>query len=156
VAEPPTPPSPADTLTPENEPTEEIEEPQQFAAEANEPTAEVLVAQAVSPVETPTAASIDAPAAPPTLTPTPVQSPTPTATRRPRATLALVSQQRFQVAGESSPTELPVMMGAVGASICIGGAALLMVGVIMGGLVWLYRLGWGQKDKKDFTDDAGF
>jgi hypothetical protein len=156
VAEPPTPPSPADTLTPENEPTEEIEEPQQFAAEANEPTAEVLVAQAVSPVETPTAASIDAPAAPPTLTPTPVQSPTPTATRRPRATLALVSQQRFQVAGESSPTELPVMMGAVGASICMGGAAMLMVGLIMGGLVWIYRVGCGKKYKKVFTFDAVF
>jgi len=172
----PEPIAPAGTPTPENEPAEEreqlvaeaderAEEGEQLAAEADEPAeeeeaAEQLVAQAVSPVETPAAAQIDTPAPPPTLTPTPVQSPTPTATRRPRAapTLALASsQQRFQVAGESSSSELPVMIGAVGASICMGGTALLMVGVMMGGLVWLYRLGWGQKGKEenDVTDDAG-
>jgi hypothetical protein len=50
-------------------------------------------------------------------------------------------------------------MGAVGFSICIGGTALVMVGVVMGGLVWLYRLGWGQKaevtDEDDLDDDEG-
>jgi hypothetical protein len=173
----PEPTAPADTPTPENEPTEEVErfvaeanelagEGEQLAAAANEPAdeaevAEQLVAEAVSPVETPASAvEIDAPAPPPTLTPTPVQSPTPTATRRPRAapTLALASQQRFQVAGDSSSTGLPMMLGAVGASVCLGGTALLMVGVMMGGLVWLYRIGWGQKGKEenDIIDDAGF
>jgi hypothetical protein len=145
-----TPPPVEDTPTPEAEPTDETEQAEQ-------------VAEVAAPAETPTVAntSTSTPAPPPTLTPTPVKSPTPTETRRPRSapTLTLASQQRFTVAAESNSSELPVMMGAVGFSICIGGTALVMVGVFMGGLVWLYRLGWGQKaevtDEDDLDDDEG-
>jgi hypothetical protein len=45
------------------------------------------------------------------------------------------------------------MMGAVGATACIGGLALFIVGGVMAGLVWLYRLGWGQLDDEDIDED---
>jgi hypothetical protein len=36
------------------------------------------------------------------------------------------------------------MLGAVGTTACLGGLALVVAALILAGLVWLYRLGWGN------------
>ena len=36
---------------------------------------------------------------------------------------------------------------------CIGGLILLFLGGVMAGLVWLYRLGWGNSGDEDEVDE---
>jgi hypothetical protein len=159
---PPPPPPPTNTPepqpspdTPTSLPASDTPAPQPESTEEIEPAG--LVAEAVSPVETPAAlVSISTPASPPTLTPTTVPSPTPTFTRRPPRTPqpALAAPQRLRAtSAEPASFRLPLMMGAVGATACIGGLALFIVGGVMAGLVWLYRLGWGQLDDEDIDED---
>jgi hypothetical protein len=44
------------------------------------------------------------------------------------------------------------MVGLTGATACAGGLGLLLLVGVFGGLVWLYRLGWG-KPGEDLDDD---
>jgi hypothetical protein len=44
-------------------------------------------------------------------------------------------------------------LGVVGTSICVGGLVLAMMAAVMAGLIWLYRLGWGQVEDDEFYDD---
>lgn len=41
----------------------------------------------------------------------------------------------------------------VGTTVCVGGLTLMALAAILAGLVWLYRLGWGQIEEDDFSDD---
>jgi hypothetical protein len=43
------------------------------------------------------------------------------------------------------------LLGVAGTTVCIGGVAVLLLGAVLAGLVWLYRLGWGKVD--DEPDD---
>ncbi len=47
------------------------------------------------------------------------------------------------------------MLSSAGTATCMGGLVLLIVSIIMAGLVWLYRLGWGGMDDDDdyYYDD---
>lgn len=154
-------PLPPPTSTPEPElPTHTPSPPTETPTLEAEPTEEVnsadLVAEIVSPLTTPTSANPNVPAIapPPTLTPTTIPSPTPTFTRRPQRTpTPSVQSIRKTSPGAASP-ELPAIMGTVGVTACIGGVVLLVVGAVMAGLVWLYRMGWGDVEQDEV--DAAF
>ncbi len=118
-----TPASPADTATP---------------APTETPTAPP------TPTPSPTldATATNTPPPPPTLTPTRTASPTatlpPRATRTPRPTRATGS-------AASDELDTSFVLGAAGTTICVGGIGLIGLAVVIAGLVWLYRLGWGEK-----------
>lgn len=120
--------SAADTATPKPEPTE-------VPTEEPSPTLEP------PPVVTAT----DTPLPPPTLTPT--RTPSPTATLPPRPTR---TSRPTRLPGEASAASESIdtnfILGAAGTTICVGGIALIGLAVVIAGLVWLYRLGWGGKE----------
>lgn len=140
--ETPIPPPPTDTPAPAP-PTDTPLPP------SDTTTPEVEIAQVDTPPtpepEPPTATptNTDTPLPPPpTLTPSSTPSPTTTPRTRPSATVTRI--RRSTPTPESS--ELPLVLGAVGTTACLGGLALVIVAIIMVGLVWLYRLGWGNKE----------
>ncbi len=140
-----TPLPPTDTPAPEIEPTTEIT-PTQTALAPTEP---------LSPVSTPVeeAATI---APPPTLTPTMTRTPTPTPTPRPVPPATPTRQPTMAPAAASF---MPGgVAGIAGTTICAGGVMVIIMAVAAAGLVWLYRLGWGNAssnaaNKEDFEDD---
>lgn len=152
-----TPPPPTDTPIPEiptDTPPEDTSTSESEAvAEEVELTEEPV--EVASPSATATAAntSTPTPAPPPTLTPTTVPSLTPTFVRRQRSTPAALAPQQVRTAPEATPVELSGMMGAVGATVCLGGGGLLVIASVMGGLVWLYRLGWGERKEEEEEDN---
>jgi hypothetical protein len=109
-----------------------------------------MAAEPVSPVETSTAvAQIIAP--PPTLTPTTPPTPTQTPERRPQSTQV---QQQVRTSPPAEPEVLSAgLLSIAGTTICAGGAVLLILGVLVAGLVWLYRLGWGDVNDDEFADE---
>lgn len=156
----PTPPPPTDTPVPEPPtatPVPATEEPQEeiitSLADASTEIAQAepsLEAEPVSPVATPIPVNIIAP--PPTLTPsaTPPPTATPEERERPRPTPARPRR----------PTPMPEvsllsagMWGIAGTTICFGGGFLVLMGGVLAGLVWLYRLGWGKVDDDDDDSD---
>jgi len=151
-----TPAPPTDTPVanpPTNTPTPEPQrEPATEVAQENTPNSE----EPVSPVATPTATPTGTPLPPPTLTP----SATPSPTHTPRARIS-VTPSRAGNGGTNAQNsaELPVVLGAVGTTICFGGIILLIMSIVMAGLVWLYRLGWSNPDdefdeyEEELTDD---
>lgn len=120
------------------------------AADAPKPTATptataaeiAQVEEPVSPVETPTATNT-LPPPPPTLTPTTAPSPTNTALPRPTRPPAPTRASRSPSTTQSE-SNTPMLLGAVGTTVCLGGVGLLLVAVVIAGLVWLYRLGWSR------------
>ncbi|MBN1221248.1 MAG: hypothetical protein JXM69_20155 [Anaerolineae bacterium] len=103
----------------------------------------------VSPLNTPTAKAV---VAPPTLTPTATSLPPPTLIPRPSP---VSLPNRHPTAAPVASSIIPLeFLGVAGTTICVGGVALLMMAVVVAGLVWLYRLGWGNVDH-DETDDFG-
>lgn len=119
---------------------------------------EIEIAQVDTPTpepEPPTATPTNTdtpPPPPPTLTPSSTPSPTTTPRARPSATVTRI--RRITPTPESS--ELPLVLGAVGTTACLGGLALLIVAIIMVGLVWLYRLGWSsnEDDGLEFDEEG--
>ena len=136
----PIPSPPTDTPVPAIDTPAAVEEAATEISQA-EPTS----VEPASPLATPTATSTPL-AAPPTLTP----SPTPTSTQTPR-TRPTVTPTRFRRGTPTpEPSQLPLVLGAVGTTACLGGGALIIVGVVVGGLVWLYRLNSsGEGDEYD-------
>jgi hypothetical protein len=43
-------------------------------------------------------------------------------------------------------------MGAIGTTACVGSLVLVMAAILLAGLVWLYRLGWGSVENDEFDD----
>jgi len=130
---------PADTATPAPQPATEV-------AQAGTPSAE-----AVSPEETPTVPpTFTSVPAPPTLTPTNTPSPTSTARPRPSPT-STRSRPATPVPVEAN--NLPLLLGAAGTTVCMGGVVLLIAALVLAGLAWLYKLGRGNPDDDDFMDD---
>jgi hypothetical protein len=160
-----TPPPPTDTPVPEpptatlvpateefQEETQPTVEPAQLSdASAKIAQAESPEAEFVSPVATPTVVNAIAP--PPTLTPSATPSPTATFEPRERASPTAIrtgrSTPELAAAGLSSVG----LLGVAGTTVCIGGAALLLMGAVLTGLVWLYRLGWGNNDDDEPPED---
>lgn len=166
--EPPTetPPPPTDTPVPESLPTEapvpepaddtptpepevavqevgvQMEQPQE-AEPTEEPTDEPD-----APSDTPTTAPSTNTPIPPPPTLTPTQTPPATSTpvavsqisAKPRPTLASLRTSTSETANS------PRMLNAIGTMGCIGGLGLSFAGVVVAGLVWLYRLGWGNSE----------
>jgi hypothetical protein len=127
----PTPPPPTQTFTPpaEDTATPVPEDTATPTAEAASPTPEVL------PSATP--------APPPTLTPT--NTPPPTATFAPRPTFTPTRQRdSVPVPADRNSASTTLLLGAAGTTVCIGGITLVGAAIVLFGLVWLYRLGWGQ------------
>ncbi|MBI1876986.1 MAG: hypothetical protein HYR94_01895 [Chloroflexi bacterium] len=159
-------PPPTDTPIPEpptatpapatEEPQEEAPATVELAQLADAPTdlaqAESPEAESVLPSATPARVNVIAP--PPTLTPS--ATPSPTATFEPRehpsptATRTRRSTPELAAAGLSSVG----LLGVAGTTVCIGGAALLLLGAVLSGLVWLYRLGWGKVDDDEPDNDS--
>ncbi len=151
-----TPPPPPPTDTPVPSPptgTPTPEPPTDTPSPATETPAEIAPlesaeSQPVSPGQTPSPASKAA--LPPTLTPTMTPWPTPT-TERPSPT----PTRRYRP--DPSPPEPPVLsaglLGMVGTTMCVGGIVLVMMAALLAGLIWLYRLGWGQVEDDEFDDD---
>ena len=160
-AAPPTEPPPTDTPPP---PTDTpVPAPLVDAPEAEPPTdtptpvevAQVEVEEPDSPLPTPPPANTIAP--PPTLTPSPTHSPTPTPepTEPPPPTPTRRSRAESAPGEEGDPPVLSAgALGAVGTTACVGGLVLLIIGAVIAGLVWLYRLGWGNTADDDYDDDA--
>jgi hypothetical protein len=140
--------SPIATPTPAEVAQAEVDEPDQ--------SQEAEVEQPASPLPTPTPVNTIAP--PPTLTPSPTRSPTPTSppTEPPPPTSTRRSRAESSPA-ETEDEEPPVLsagvLGAVGTTACVGGLVLLLIGAVLAGLVWLFRLGWGGSTEEDFEDD---
>jgi hypothetical protein len=104
--------------------------------------------QSVSPIETPTTAVI----APPTLTPT--YTPLPTNTPSARLTPTRPSQ-RHPTPVPAASSVLPARwLGVAGTTICGGGVIILIMVGVLAGLVWLYRLGWGDVDDDEPDEEA--
>lgn len=102
------------------------------------------------------AAPVNTVAPPPTLTPTPI--PTATSTRI-RPTAVSISEEALSAPAPN--TEAPLLsaglIGLVGTTACLGGLVLFALSLVVGGMVWLYRLGWGSDiytETKDTTDAA--
>ncbi len=155
-------PLPTDTSVPPTDTpvpaTEEIQT-EAPAVLADAPTeeiaqAEVATTEPVSPVATPTPPPTHTIVPPPTLTPS--ATPSPTATFEPRervqATPPGVTRRATPetiAAGLASTS----ILGVAGTTVCIGGAALLLLGAVLAGLVWLYKLGWGKVDDRATGDE---
>jgi hypothetical protein len=148
--EPPTVEAPTDTPetaaeTPAS-PTETTDEIAQLESAEIQPE---------SPLPTPAAISKIAP--PPTLTPSPTRPPTDTpepATATPiRPPVPTIPAS---IRDSGPPVLSAGLLGVVGTTACIGGLGLVLMGAVLAGLVWLYRLGWGQIDDDDFEDDEDF
>jgi hypothetical protein len=151
-----TPPPPADTPTSEIEPATEATDAGDVAVATEVAVASALaqaetpVAEPVSPVATPTPVPTHTlPPPPPTLTPT--ARPSPTDTPRPRPSPTRSRPRR--ATPEAEVSDLPLTLSAAGTTACAGGLILVVVAVVMAGMVWLYRLGWGSADDDEF--DAG-
>lgn len=106
-----------------------------------------LPAQPVSPVQTPTSAGV---APPPTLTPT--NTPSPTATVERPSPVPTRAHLPTPSASSSSTLNLE-WLGLAGTTICAGGIILAIMAVVLVGLVWLYRLGWGTVEDEDEESD---
>lgn len=151
----PVPAPPADTPVPA---TEEIQA-EAPAVLADAPTeeiaqAEVATTEPVSPVATPTPPPANTIAPPPTLTPS--ATPSPTATFEPRERVQATpprSTRRATPETIAAGLASTSMLGVAGTTVCIGGAALLLLGAVLAGLVWLYKLGWGKVDDRATGDD---
>lgn len=168
AAPPPTetPPPPPPTDTPVPEPlidaaaTEEAptntpapaETPAEVA-QLDSPAREVdaPAEQPESPLATPREPAREV-APPPTLTPSATPSPSPTFERR--ATPTATRQASPEIGrAEAQPSILSAgVLGTIGTTACLGGFVLVVLGGVLGGAVWLYRLGWGQTDDDDFDD----
>jgi hypothetical protein len=105
--------------------------------------------QSVSPIETPTTAVI---VPPPTLTPTYTSHPTNTPSVRLSPTPS--PQHRPTPAPAASSVLSVEWLGVAGTTICAGGVIILIMVVVLAGLVWLYRLGWGDVDDDEYDEDA--
>ena len=131
------------------------------AAEA--PTAEAVASAAVEePLAEPTTAPAIIPtiAPPPTLTPTQTPAPTATAVAALRTEPTLPSSVRRDLVSSETSSSAPVvsaeLVGFASTTVCAGGAFLLVVGVILAGVGWLYKLGWGKVDDDEVYDDNDF
>jgi hypothetical protein len=154
-------PSPAtETPEPASETVTSTVELSTPAAEANTPASEVAeVAQlqdaAVAPAANAAPAESDrpTPAPPPTLTPT--TRPSPTATLRPvrRQVAAPALSNESPTTPKAETSGVPLILGAVGTTVCLGGMALLVAAIILAGLVWLYRLGWGDNRRDEAEEE---
>ena len=90
---------------------------------------------------------------PPTLTPTHTPPPTATSPPRPSPTLRPAGSSLALAADAEAASALPLSLNTIGMLGCIGGLGLAFVGAMMAGLVWLYRLGWGQKEVDEFESE---
>ncbi|MCB0207917.1 MAG: hypothetical protein KDJ52_01230 [Anaerolineae bacterium] len=100
---------------------------------------------------------------PPTLTPTNIPPPTATSPPRPSPTLRSPGSSLALAGDAEASSAMPLSLNTVGTLGCIGGLGLAFVGAMMAGLVWLYRLGWGQKEtdaefesENVYNDDVGY
>ncbi len=139
--------SPVETPTPA---------PQNTAASANaaaaQPTA-AKVKNTATPAETPTATSTVPPTVTPTTTSTPLPTLTPTTTPSPTATMPprptrMPTPPHHATSTPPGAANLSVL-GTVGTAVCLGGGGLVVAAVVLLGLVWLYRLGWGKPANDD-------
>lgn len=147
----PPPPPPTDTPLP---PTDTPESEPPTPSPTPLPEDETGPAQANSPVATPAPANTVAPL--PTLTPTQTPTVTPTLERRPTPTPR--PPRRIEPASSGASFFTAGTLGVVGTTACFGGLILLAMAAMITGLVWLYRLGWGnpaenEDDFDDFDDD---
>lgn len=158
---------PTDEPEPSVEPDAEAESESESGSESDEavveePTEEATVEATEEPTGEPTDA-VDPPTAEPTNTPipppptlTPTHTPPPTATRQPRPSPTPRPAGGGLAAAETQTSNLPVMLSTLGTLGCVGGLGLLFLGATMAGLVWLYRLGWGEPatdDDFEYDDD---
>lgn len=131
--------------------------------------AETPPEQVVEPPPTLTPTSIPAVintiAAPPTLTPTLTPAAAaPIAQQTSSDETAILDRQPDAVPGSIAPDSnsdqpslLPStlsveLVGLVGSAVCIGGVFVVIMGIVLAAMTWLYRLGWGNVD--DEEDDV--
>jgi hypothetical protein len=115
-----------------NAPAEAAEEPESPLATPQEPAREI--------------------APPPTLTPSATPSPSPTFERRATPTATRPAPPETARTDSQPPALSAGLLGTIGTTACLGGVVLVVLGGVLGGAVWLYRLGWGQTDDDAFDD----
>lgn len=146
-----TPEPPPATNTPG--PVLEAEIPLLAGETAAEPAAaEVL---AVLPATPAVEAKVIAP--PPTLTPTSTPTSTPTREQPVRIAAVALSENPPPVPAAEPALLSTDRLSLVGTIVCAGGAFLVFLGLVAAGLVWLYRLGWGEitPAESDEEDEPG-
>ncbi len=93
-------------------------------------------------------------APPPTLTPTMTRTATPTRDRQLVAAIApTAAPQPRPVSEPRSAGPATNLWELAGTTVCIGGVFVLMMGVVLAGLTWLYRLGWGNARDEEPGDE---
>ncbi|MDX1522342.1 MAG: hypothetical protein R3264_12000, partial [Anaerolineae bacterium] len=184
---PPTepPPLPTDTpvpptVTPEIAQLTAAEEPEQEEAtllQAAETVAEEEASEAdrtgdetgaednlidAEPATSTTAPAGPTVAPPPTLTPTNTPSPTETAValaqpQQPRPLPTLIPSQRLAAQPASAGASFGSLGSIAGTTACVGGIFLVIIGIALFGVAWLYRLGWGEaEDDEAYHDYDGY
>jgi hypothetical protein len=141
-----TPEPPPPTATPEPPVEAELDLP------VDETAAEPVAAEALALLPETPAEEVKVIAPPPTLTPTLTPTSTPTREQPVRIAAAISENPPVPAARPSAlPAGLPAVLGT---TICAGGAFLVFLGLVAAGLVWLYRLGWGEM-KPGKSDEEG-
>ena len=147
--------------------TEPMTEDQKVVDEeesTEEPVAPVVdETPATSPPEVPSPTNTIAP--PPTLTPTNTPEPTATVVVQTLAQIppdqpatevtALESLDSPAVVRSSRLPTTSSILGVIGTLGCLGGTFVVIMGVVLVAMTWLYRLGWGNvssDDDDDFDD----
>lgn len=149
------------TDTPEPLPATETPEPEVEAGvtppAGEETAAEPAAAEALAVLPTTPAEEVKVIAPPPTLTPTSTPTSTPTRERPVRIAAAAVSENPPPVPATESSLLSPGRLSLAGTTVCAGGAFLVFLGLVAAGLVWLYRLGWGEikPAESDEEDEPG-
>ena len=78
-------------------------------------------------------------------TPSPTRSPTPSLAGLARVVPTPIPRAPTEPLPVEEPPLLSAdMLGVIGTTACGGGVILLIMAAVVAGLVWLYRLGWGQ------------
>ena len=133
---------PTATPPPTGTPTPPPDAPGEVA-QAESPPVELA-----APLETPEPVKTIAP--PPTLTPTTPPLPTDTPAARPRPT---ITNRLLRATPQPAPPMLSAgVLSITATTICAGGVLLMLMGVVMAGSIWLYRLGWGRIGHDEFND----
>ncbi len=151
------PPPTATSVPPTATPAPATEEPQEevIASLADAPTEIAQVkssseAEPVSPIATPMPVNVIAP--PPTLTPSPTPSPTATLEEREHSRPTPTRTRRPTPTPEATLLSAGIL-GVAGTTICVSGGFLGLMGAVLTGLVWLYRLGWGKVNDDDADEE---
>jgi hypothetical protein len=152
-------PTPAEVALEAEAISEATSEPTEETLSESQPE-EVIEAEQVSAPEPTSLAELptieSTVAAPPTITPTYTPQPTEAAVALKALPTIETVPLELEPAALSSQVASPLsfeLLGAAGGLVCLGSILVVVMGVALLGVSWLYRLGWGNPEA-EFEDDT--